>query len=149
MPLSVELPPLSVASPWSHLVVLQSTQRYTTGVSQGLYQRREQHYCVERMEGGTLTLRAYAQVNLIVNEQCYCVGKREGGTLTLRACAQVNVIKLFCLSSIFICPHSNYSRAKSIYSCCHTHYSYSLPHYWSSIWCSSHCLHQQVAQAGT
>ena len=42
--LSVELPPLQVEWLWNHLAVPQWAQRYTTSVSLGLYQRREQHY---------------------------------------------------------------------------------------------------------
>ena len=45
------------------------------------------------------------------------------------------------------------SRQKSVYSCYCSHCSSRLLtgdiHYWNCVWCTAHCLHQQVEQEGT
>ena len=74
--------------------------------------------------------------------QGLCIGKQ--------ACK-----RLFCLyfhCSVLFDSYS-YSRQKSVYGCYCCHYSCCLLtgdiHYWDCVWCSSHCLHQQVEQEGT
>ena len=73
----------------------------------------------------------------------------EGGTLTHRACAHVKnyFAYLYTCTSVYL-PSS--SREQLIYSSCHSHYGCCLPtggiHYWGTVWCIGHCLHQQVEQ---
>ena len=56
---------------WSHLVAPQSTQRYSTSVSQDFYKKEGRHCCVGKMGGGTLNLRVSVQVkNLIMLRDC-------------------------------------------------------------------------------
>ena len=63
-------------------------------------------------------------------------------------------ISLLILSykSVLIDPYSR-SRKQSLYSCYCSHCSYCLltgdVHYWDSVLCFAHCLHQQVEQERT
>ena len=54
--------------------------------------------------------------------------------------------------SVLIDPYSCF-RQKSVYSWYCSHYSYCLLtggiHYWNCVWCTGHCLYQQVEQEGT
>ena len=56
---AVESPHLLVGSQWSHTIVAEWDQRYSTSVNQGSNQRGGGHQYVGVMEGGIQTLPAY------------------------------------------------------------------------------------------
>ena len=62
------------------------------------------------------------------------------------------ILLILPYKSVFIDPYSC-SRQKSVYSCYCCHYCCSLPtggiYCWYCVWCTAHCLYQQVEQEET